>query len=254
VFFKNHFKELIIALDLTKQLEDALIQDGAQGHSLSDKIKWYQEYDEDGFINAFGENGDDINELSYQFRAYKRSLMGGMYNDLRWIAHERNQIMHFPDYTITEFSKFKSVTKRAIAYLQAKAPKRDLLALFVTVLKIVTVGAVIAFVLYFEWSFFRHYIDTFQESIVKDFHAKKWTDLAIRTAASFLLLGLALRLVMMVVDLLGSLSLLSYHMIKSVFRYWYWILFFFLIYLLWDKDVSYITTLYEKTLTIWSLL
>ena len=98
MLFRNEVRELEEVLSLTKELEKALKRDGASGFSLSDKIKSYE--DKSGY------DMDDDDD-AYQYRQYKRTLLGGYYNQLRWVAHERNQIMHQPNYFIAEFIKFK---------------------------------------------------------------------------------------------------------------------------------------------------
>ena len=108
MFFRNELKELMITLKLTKELENQLIKDDVKGISLSDKIKSYEKYCLDDFR-------DDNDYDKYQgYRNYKKKLLNGNYNNLRWIAHERNQLMHQTNYLIPEFLKFKSVLTKSI--------------------------------------------------------------------------------------------------------------------------------------------
>lgn len=105
MLFRDEKKELVESLRYTHELEKALHRDGAQGVSLSDKIKWYQKLDESDF------------DEGYEFRAYKRSLLDGRYNPLRWVAHERNQMMHQKGYLIPMYPKFKLTLREGIKYL-----------------------------------------------------------------------------------------------------------------------------------------
>ena len=108
MFFRDELKETMQALKLTKELEVALKKDGARGNSLSDLVKSYERRDIDDFYE------------DYEYRAYKRELLGGRYNPLRWVAHERNQLMHQSGYLIENFLKFKYTIKDAIKYLRKK--------------------------------------------------------------------------------------------------------------------------------------
>ena len=105
MLFRDERKELVESLRYTHELEKALHRDGARGVSLSDKIKWYQKFDESDF------------DEGYKFRAYKRSLLDGRYNPLRWVAHERNQMMHRKQYLIPMYLKFKLTIREGIKYL-----------------------------------------------------------------------------------------------------------------------------------------
>lgn len=106
MLFRDELKETMEALSLMQQLENALKADGARGNSLSDMIKSYETYDSDDF------------DEPYEYRAYKRSLLHGRYNPLRWVAHERNQVMHQSGYLINNFTKFKYTLKDAIKYIK----------------------------------------------------------------------------------------------------------------------------------------
>jgi len=254
MFFRNQFKELIVALDLTKSLEDALIKDGATGSSLSDKIKSYQEYDEEEYIEAFGEEGDDIDELSYAFREYKRSLLGGLYNDLRWVAHERNQVMHFPNYLIEDFAAFKRVSQDAIAYFGGQGYKKRFLAQISYFLKILLIIAIVATVVYFEWSFFGKYLQNIPTEVMQDIHSKDWIGLAMRAFLSFVIIALAFQLIALAVEILNLLLQLFSLLVLFMLRYWYIIIVAVLSALLWNKDPSYLHELYMHCLKIWEVL
>lgn len=108
MFFRDELKETMQALKLTKELEEALKKDGARGNSLSDLVKSYERKSIDDFYE------------DYEYRAYKRELLGGRYNPLRWVAHERNQLMHQSGYLIENFLKFKYTIQDAIKYLRKK--------------------------------------------------------------------------------------------------------------------------------------
>ncbi len=151
VCVQTDIKMVAQALELTQKLEKALEYDGATGMSLSDKIKSYQKYEEEEFCKRYLQGYEELdeeegyidgiyidyleyyyddneklqNELSYKFREYKRDLIGGLYNDLRWVAHERNQLMHIPNYTIENYPKFVNVIQRALGYFQgSKKPNK----------------------------------------------------------------------------------------------------------------------------------
>lgn len=111
MLFRNDLKELMISLMLTKYLEVELEKQGALGNSLSDKIKSYEILTEKDFTDA------------YNFREYKRKLLNGYYNDLRWASHERNQIMHKDNYYISNFTKFKRVLSKPVKYFENKDTK-----------------------------------------------------------------------------------------------------------------------------------
>jgi hypothetical protein len=106
---RNELKELMITLHLTKDLEDTLEQRQVKGASLSDKIKSFETLTQKDF--------EDEEDEGYSYRQYKRNLIGGYYNDLRWVAHERNQMMHKDGYTIAKFSHFQRTILYALEYL-----------------------------------------------------------------------------------------------------------------------------------------
>ena len=136
MLFRNEFHELLIVLKLTKNLEETLKKDNAEGVSLSDKIK---SYDKMAKTNSSMEN-------TYEYRKYKRELLGGYYNTLRWIAHERNQMMHQKNYFIFDFLKFTLSIKNAEYYIKNKK-KKLLVVLFdiLVLLFFLSVCAVIAY-------------------------------------------------------------------------------------------------------------
>lgn len=113
--FRSQLSELRIALYLTRQIESLLDALGAEGKSLSDKVKSFDDSD--------GTYDEDDREERFRYREYKRSLIGGYYNDLRWIAHERNMLMHKNDYFINDFKKFKLSCHEIILYLKKEANK-----------------------------------------------------------------------------------------------------------------------------------
>ncbi|MDY0123766.1 hypothetical protein [Sulfurimonas sp.] len=108
MLFRDELKETMEVLKLTKELEDELKRVGARGASLSDKIKSFEVYSQEDF------------DEDYEYREYKRGLLGGRYNRLRWVAHERNQAMHQNKYLINQYLKFKYTIKDAIKYLNGK--------------------------------------------------------------------------------------------------------------------------------------
>jgi hypothetical protein len=110
MIFRNELKELMTSLYLTKEIENELKKAGAQGNSLSDKVKSFQTQSEEEF-EEYEDNG-------YSFRQYKKALLGGHYNQLRWVAHERNQLMHQSSYYIFEFAKFKRSASSALSYIK----------------------------------------------------------------------------------------------------------------------------------------
>ena len=134
MLFRDRKKELLESLRYTHELEKELQRDGAKGMSLSDKLKSYQSLQEEEF--------DD----GYEFRSYKRSLLDGRYNALRWVAHERNQMMHQKGYLIPEYTKFKLTIKDGIKYLknnkQSGGWEGTVLVLFKALPYVVTIAIV----------------------------------------------------------------------------------------------------------------
>ncbi len=109
MIFRDELKELMTSLYLTQELEKELRKSGAKGFSLSDKVKSFEVYSEEDF--------EDEDDNGYSYRQYKRNLLDGHYRPMRWIAHERNQMMHQDNYYIFEFTKFKHQAVDAIDYL-----------------------------------------------------------------------------------------------------------------------------------------
>lgn len=112
MFFRDELKETMETLKLTRELELSLKKNFAHGNSLSDMIKSYEYINKNEF------------EEEYEFRAYKRSLLDGRYNPLRWVAHERNQVMHKSDYLIGNYLKFKYTIKDASEYFNSGRIKK----------------------------------------------------------------------------------------------------------------------------------
>jgi len=110
MIFRNELKELMTSLYLTKEIENELKNAGVSGNSMSDKIKSFQTLSEEDF--------EDEDDNGYSFRQYKKALIGGHYNQLRWVAHERNQLMHQSSYYIFEFAKFKRSASSALGYIK----------------------------------------------------------------------------------------------------------------------------------------
>jgi len=260
MLFRNRLKELVIALDLTKQLENELIKDGATGNSFSDKIKSYQKYDKEEFIKLYKRNFNDEfsksntkEELSYKFREYKRSLLDGRYNDLRWVAHERNQIMHCPNYTIGDFSKFQSVSKDAIEYFQKIKQKTNIFSKIINFLLIIVIFIGLLGILYFLWHFLGEYID----SLVESFKSENWIIFVFRSGLGIIILYTMVQILIIIgYSIVFSLSLffgIYFLFIELLSRYWFFLLLLVLSYFLWDKDVSYLKDIQIKSLKIWEL-
>lgn len=258
---RNRLKELIIALDLTKQLEDELIKDGAQGNSLSDKIKSYQQYDEDEFIKMHKDeldNVEDEEELKYQFRVYKRSLLDGRYNDLRWVAHERNQMMHFADYEIKDFSKFQSVTKDAISYFQNSVQKSTFLSQLINFITFTTITLIVIGALYLIWNFFGEYIQSYAHSLVDNFQKKNWIGLLFQLGFGIFFIYIAIQVLRIcayiIIIAFGLLFNIYFGMIELLSKQWLLLVLLVLSYFLWDKDVSYLKEISKNILKIGELL
>lgn len=254
MFFRNEIKELITALNLTKELEEALIQDGAIGNSLSDKIKFYQEYDEDEYIETYGDEEYDEDELMYEFREYKRSLLGGLYNDLRWVAHERNQLMHFDDYIISDFDKFQSVTRKAIALLKGEVYKKSFFEYLTGALTIVSSFIIIIAVVYFEWGFLGNILHSYPEQIMKDFNTGNWVGLIISGVLSFFILSIALSVIVWALKVFHKIFAIIYHLCSIAFHNIHIFLLILLIIVLWNQDIGSIYHIDEKILQLWESL
>ncbi len=140
MIFRNEYKELMNALYLTKTLEDELDKNNAKGISLSDKVKSFETKTEENFWDEY----DNYNDVSYQYRKYKRNLLGGNYNNLRWVAHERNQLMHQNGYFISNYKRFKHTLKNSIDYFKNGQTNSFNLRNF-----LITVGSSITFLIPF---------------------------------------------------------------------------------------------------------
>jgi len=264
MFSRNALKELTIALELTKKLEDALIKDGAKGNSLSDKIKSYQEYDEAEYIEEFKDvyllDGEECDEettrnLEYEFRNYKRSLLGGLYNDLRWVAHERNQLMHHVDYQINDFGKFQSTIKKAIFYFKhQKVPLS-----FVEILLSLIVGFVFLLMLYWLWHFVEYPVSHYFSNLMIDLKNADWFGVLIKLFFAFVVLGLIIQLIRTSIILITIvwhivifIIIVIVLLLAFVFRYWWFTLLLFLSYLLWDKDMNFMINIYKNLVENWN--
>jgi uncharacterized protein YgiM (DUF1202 family) len=145
-------KHLAEAIYLFSRIETLLREHGGTGESFSDLVKSFnkkihreeklkakkQKADKIGykFYYADGEYHIkdqyeyeyDIDEELFEYEEskrqwreyieYKRGLIGGFYNNLRTIGHERNQLMHQADYHIPNFSRFKKACYQVIDYLE----------------------------------------------------------------------------------------------------------------------------------------
>jgi len=130
-------------LYLVNKIELLLGLKGAIGESLSDKVKSFDNYvkvenPDTGYKFYFDEGDyhikydyeDDTNinhELKkyikyknqiQEYKIYKSNLLGGYYNNLIRIAHERNQLLHIHAYDIKKLKFFKSACLKAISYLE----------------------------------------------------------------------------------------------------------------------------------------
>jgi len=89
------------------------------GNSYHIKDQYEYEYDIEEELEKYG----DIKKKWKEYLEYKRQLIGGLYNNLRTIGHERNQVMHRVDYTIKNFSRFKRACFQVIDYFEkGKSP------------------------------------------------------------------------------------------------------------------------------------
>ena len=219
MFFRNELTETMNTLKLTQELENALKSNGAKGNSISDMVKSYQILDKEDF------------DEDYEFRAYKRELLDGRYNGLRWIAHERNQIMHQNKYLISNYTMFKYKIKDAIKYIKSGCSdiftyESFILGLFKAVPYLVP----IIFIIF-----------AFKDKLVFE----KINILTI--IIGFVFLGLAIRFGELI-SVITNIFYDIYNFIQKIATN-NKILFYTLIlsYLLWDKDSSYLYLLMEKT-------
>ena len=145
-------KQLAEAIFLFSRIENLLRQHGGKGESFSDLVKSFNKrlYQEERlkankeYANTIGykfyyddgeyyvkdqyeyENGikDELEKYESskqdwrEYIEYKGQLIGGFYNNLRTIGHERNQLMHQADYNIKNFSRFKKACYQVINYLE----------------------------------------------------------------------------------------------------------------------------------------
>ncbi|MDF1878142.1 SH3 domain-containing protein [Sulfurimonas sp. SAG-AH-194-C20] len=61
---------------------------------------------------------DNFNTQKDKYYRDRAQLIGGHYNNLIRIAHERNQLLHIHNYKIPEFRKFKRACRDVISYLE----------------------------------------------------------------------------------------------------------------------------------------
>lgn len=211
MFFRDELKETMVALKLTQELEIALKQEGARGNSLSDMIKSYEHY-----------NQGDFNE-PHEYRAYKRSLLHGRYNPLRWIAHERNQVMHQSRYLISNYTKFKYTIKDAIKYI--KNGRTAKMTYESTVLRIFKVLPYIVPVLFLLYAFRDKFFATDANPLLI-------------LVGSVIALGVAIRFGELLASIL-ELLYDTYDFLQNIATN-HKILFFGLVlsYLLWGKEIS----------------
>jgi hypothetical protein len=145
-------KQLAEAIYLFSRIENLLREHGGKGESFSDLVKsfnkkihreeklkakkqkadkiGYKFYYSDGEYHIKEQYEDDYDiydeffdyeESKTQWQEYieyKRELIGGFYNNLRTIGHERNQLMHQAGYNIPNFSRFKKACYQVIDYLE----------------------------------------------------------------------------------------------------------------------------------------
>lgn len=92
------------------------------------KEQYEYESNIDNELNAYVAYKDAQENLNYEFNHFntlkrkyyrdRKQLIGGHYNNLIRIAHERNQLLHIHNYEIPEFRKFKRACRDAISYLE----------------------------------------------------------------------------------------------------------------------------------------
>jgi len=233
MLFRNEMTELMSSLYLTHSLEVELDRDGARGNSLSDKVKSYEakakkQFDRRDLYDEYldEEDFEDYESYkSYAYRAHKRELLGGRYNSLRWVAHERNQLMHQSAYLVSEFTKFKYTLKSAIEYLKGSTFAFN--SYVVTLFKMIPYLIILGF-----WAYFIAKMDI-----------EKWWLIAIIGAVTF---GIALQ----VGEILENIMKMFYSLYGAVqvLATRYTILFSALLfsYLFWGQDISYIEVLIHR--------
>ena len=219
MFFRDELKETMETLYLTKQLEDVLKQNGARGTSLSDKIKSYQKKEEYDF------------DESWEFRAYKRGLLDGRYNPLRWVAHERNQVMHQKNYLISEYAKFKYTIKDSIKYFQSRMRNTVTLESFI-----------LGFFKFFPYLFVFGWVAfVFKDRILT--HDINWVVFAIVAVFGFGIL-------MQVGEIVSNILKIAYQLFNTLQTLFtqqkLLVVLLVLSYIFWGKDISYVEVLLER--------
>jgi len=145
-------KQLAEAIFLFSRIENLLRQHGGKGESFSDlvksfnkrlhheeKLKAHKQYADSIGYKFYYDNGEYYIKDQYDYEygiddelekyerskqewkeyiEYKRQLIGGFYNNLRTIGHERNQLMHQSGYQIKNFARFKKSCYQVIDYLE----------------------------------------------------------------------------------------------------------------------------------------
>lgn len=145
-------QELSELLYLFSKIENLLDKQGATGTSLSDKVKsfdtfekielpehmkdiGYKFYFKDNRYNIkdtyeYDDNIDEERELYQRFKFqktayynYRERLLGGHFNNLIRIAHERNQLLHICQYDIDDYKAFIKACLSVINYLEQDGTK-----------------------------------------------------------------------------------------------------------------------------------
>jgi len=216
MILRNSFTELVKVLYYTKNLEEALANIHPEATSLSDKIKAFQEFDESDF------------EEDYEFRQYKRSLLGGHYNNLRWIAHERNQIMHKKGYILSEYLRFQLAVFGALYYFRKASIWMALYWLFFSFLPLLL------------WLGLMYYFFPFDDFIsnIKD---GNYAMPIISSLASLFALGIVIRFTEFMQNILIFFDKLR----TFTMKYNIFLFFGALIYLLWDISLEDIRKIYN---------
>ena len=145
-------KQLAEAIFLFSRIENLLRQHGGRGESFSDLVKSFNKrLHQEERLKAKKQHADTVGYKFYynggeyyikdqyeyeygiedelekyerskqewrEYIEYKRQLIGGFYNNLRTIGHERNQLLHRADYNIKNFARFKKACFQVIDYLE----------------------------------------------------------------------------------------------------------------------------------------
>ncbi len=225
MLFRDGKKELLESLYYTHQLEKELQRDGARGVSLSDKIKSYQTLQEGDF------------DEGYEFRAYKRSLLDGRYNALRWVAHERNQMMHQKGYLIPKYAKFKLTIKDGIKYLKNNKLGGGWEGVVLALLKALPYIVAIAIVGYL----------LMQLSLFKDL---TWSDMTLwKIAGAIFAVVIALGLAVRAGEILAGLSEIGIEVfdffVRFVTKNRVFVLVMIAVFLFWNYEFTMLETLKE---------